>query len=152
MHCASCGAVLPDNALFCPGCGQRITVQRRTAVVTPPRTPPPHTIPRDELAAALAARRELGERLEPQVVEAFLDRIERAIDARVDARLDERLRPARPGGREGEDGALPVAICSIVIGVPLTLLGALVGGLPVMIGVGATVALVNAAYAARART
>ena len=41
-------------------------------------------IPRDDLIAAARARRELGDELEPAVVEAFLDRVERAIDARVD--------------------------------------------------------------------
>ena len=45
---------------------------------------------RDELEAALRARRELDRELEPYVIDAFLDRVERNIDARVDARLQTR--------------------------------------------------------------
>ena len=45
---------------------------------------------RDELEAALRARHELDRELEPHVIDAFLDRVERNIDARVDARLQAR--------------------------------------------------------------
>ena len=45
---------------------------------------------RDELEVALRARRELDRELEPHVIDAFLDRVERNIDARVDARLQAR--------------------------------------------------------------
>ena len=45
---------------------------------------------RDELEAAMRARRELDRELEPHVIDAFLDRVERNIDARVDARLQAR--------------------------------------------------------------
>jgi hypothetical protein len=38
---------------------------------------------REELNTALAARRELGEELEPAVVDAFVERIEKRIDKRV---------------------------------------------------------------------
>ena len=38
---------------------------------------------REELNTALAARRELGEELEPAVVDAFVERIEQRIDKRV---------------------------------------------------------------------
>jgi hypothetical protein len=41
----------------------------------------------DELAAAIEARRELGDRMEPHVVESFVSRIETTIDKRVDQRL-----------------------------------------------------------------
>jgi hypothetical protein len=45
---------------------------------------------RDELEATLRARGELGRDREPDVIDAFLDRVERNIDARVDARLQAR--------------------------------------------------------------
>jgi hypothetical protein len=38
---------------------------------------------RDELTAALSARRELGEALEPEVIDAFLARVERTAAART---------------------------------------------------------------------
>ena len=40
---------------------------------------------REELNTALAARRELGEELEPAVIDAFVERIEKRIEQRVDA-------------------------------------------------------------------
>ncbi|MFN8557302.1 MAG: hypothetical protein U0531_08115 [Dehalococcoidia bacterium] len=52
---------------------------------------PPDTATRDDLRAALRARGELGPELEAEVVEAFLARVERAMDERVDARVRERL-------------------------------------------------------------
>ena len=55
---------------------------------------------RDELEAALRARRELDRDLEPHVIDAFLDRVEHNIDARVDARLQAR-------GEVGVDRAKP---------------------------------------------
>jgi hypothetical protein len=36
-------------------------------------------VPRDELRAALAARKELGEEMEPALVDAFVERIERQL-------------------------------------------------------------------------
>jgi AcrR family transcriptional regulator len=41
----------------------------------------------EELAAAIEARRELGDRMEPHVVESFMSRIEGSIERRVDERL-----------------------------------------------------------------
>ena len=58
-------------------------------------------IPRDELRAALHARSELDRELEPHVIETFLDRVERTIDARVDARIEARVRAYAPDRRRG---------------------------------------------------
>jgi CHASE3 domain sensor protein len=60
-------------------------------------------VQREDLSAAVGARRELGSDSEREVVEAFLDRIGTAIDARVDQRLAEQNAMKR---RNGE----PVAI------------------------------------------
>jgi hypothetical protein len=43
-------------------------------------------VQRDELAAAIEARRELGSELEPQVIGAFVERIEERIDRRLASR------------------------------------------------------------------
>ena len=43
-----------------------------------------HAISREEVDAAIAARRELGDELEPAVVDAFVERIEQRIAARHD--------------------------------------------------------------------
>jgi hypothetical protein len=73
---------------------------------------------RDDLAATVAARRELGDENEREQIEAFLDRIGAAIDARVDARLerDERRRPAPSTSR----GSVPLALGSMGIGIAVT--------------------------------
>ena len=78
---------------------------------------------RDDLAAALRARRELDRELEPHVIDAFLDRVERSIDARVDARLQargevavERAKPAQGSSR----ATLTLALGSMFMGVLAT--------------------------------
>jgi hypothetical protein len=70
----------------------------------------------EELAAALAARQELGSRMEPHVVESFVERIERSIDKRVDERLAERgTTPARTHG-----ASRSIVFWSLVFGVGAT--------------------------------
>ena|ERR671934_557367 len=72
-------------------------------------------LPRDELQAAVEARRELGREREPEVIDAFLDRVEREIDARVDARL------GRQRGGAGTDwGFVVLAVSSLGIGIAVT--------------------------------
>jgi CRP-like cAMP-binding protein len=77
-------------------------------------------IPRDELQAAFNARGELGRDLEPEVIEAFLDRIERTIDARVDARVEARL---QAGATKPRAAAPPARVGAIVLGIATTALG-----------------------------
>jgi hypothetical protein len=77
---------------------------------------------RDDLAATVAARRELGDDSEREVVEAFLDRVGSAIDARVDQRLAER--EGRPGPNaarsQGRGGGIALALGSMGIGIAVT--------------------------------
>jgi hypothetical protein len=76
-------------------------------------------LPREELEAAVAARRELGRERERDVIDSFLDRIEREIDARVDERLARRGGPpARHGGSDW--GFVLLAISSLGIGIAVT--------------------------------
>ena len=77
-------------------------------------------LPRDELGAAIAARRELGRAHEPEVVDSFLARIEKQIDARVDQRVAQsRYAPQRRGG--GPDWAAAIlGIASLGIGIGAT--------------------------------
>lgn len=151
MDCASCGTLLPDSALFCPGCGRRLT-ERRPAVAARTRaTPLPaqRTIPREEVQAALAARQELGERMEPEIIDAFLDRIERAIDTRVEARLRGR-QESRPQGTDV--GGVWLALGSFGLGIPLTAIAANMAGLLGLIVVWAGIAAVNLAYHQQRKT
>jgi hypothetical protein len=65
---------------------------------------------RSELESTLAARRELGAELEPQLVESFLDRVEQ--------HLEERSRTQAPAPRDrGQE--LGLAIVSLVLSIPL---------------------------------
>jgi hypothetical protein len=76
-------------------------------------------LPRDELEAAVEARRELGRERERDVIDSFLDRVEKEIDARVDERLARRGGlPARRGGSDW--GAVALALCSLGIGIAVT--------------------------------
>jgi hypothetical protein len=77
-------------------------------------------LPRDELEAAVAARKELGREHEPELVDAFLARIEKQIDARVDDKLTQsRYAPQRRGG--GPDWAAAIlGIASLGIGIGAT--------------------------------
>lgn len=148
MYCASCGAEFNDRAVFCPGCGQRITIQRRTPAAAgarraaandwetngagygrPSAAPPPAApaVSADELRATIGARAELGERMEPELIDAFIGRIERRIDERVESRLRGRM-PVAPGrrGRHGQTQNLTGRLAATLgLGIPLT---AIAGG------------------------
>ncbi len=54
-------------------------------------------VPRDELKAALAARRELGEEYESALVESFMEKIDQAVEARVQAQLAQAQSAGMPG-------------------------------------------------------
>jgi hypothetical protein len=77
-------------------------------------------LPRDELEAAVAARRELGREREPELVDSFLAKIETQIDARVDDKLArDRYAPQRRG--HGPDWAAALlGISSLGIGIGAT--------------------------------
>jgi hypothetical protein len=78
-------------------------------------------VQREEVAAAIAARTELGDRLEPEVLDTFLDRIEAAVINRVDAQVDARLRGRGVRTKQQKDNpGLPVAICSLIFGIPIS--------------------------------
>ena len=71
-------------------------------------------ITREDVTSAVGARRELGEEMEPAVVDAFLDKVDRAIEARA----AEEARRRHGGGDDGTSFAL--AIISLGIGIPIT--------------------------------
>jgi hypothetical protein len=85
-------------------------------------------ISREDVASTIGARRELGEELEPAVVDAFLDKVERAIDAQVEAKLAEsRQRRLSSGGMDA-DKRLALSIVSLGTGIPITAIAAEQGG------------------------
>jgi hypothetical protein len=139
MQCQICESLVSERALFCEVCGHRVrrapqpepaplrSVAPARPVATqswpaaaPAPAPPPPIATREEVAAAVAARAELGDRLEPEVLDTFLDRIEAAVVTRVDAQVDARLRGRGIRTRRKENPGLPVAICSLIFGIPIT--------------------------------
>jgi hypothetical protein len=102
-------------------------------------------ITRDDVASTVGARRELGDEMEPAVVEAFLDRVERAIDARVTE--------SRPAARSesGAGSSIALSIASLVTGIPITAIAAEAGGVIGIIVAWAGIVGVNLAHARQRR-
>ncbi len=110
---------------------------------------PTPDLPRDDIQAALEARRELGPEMEPAVVDAFVERMERAIEARVDARLAQSgARPA--ASRDVRGGSeLTLAIVSLGVAIPLTAISAATAGFFAVLVVWLGLVGINWAYSQR---
>jgi hypothetical protein len=93
----------------------------------------------EEVASALAARRELGPEYEDAVVDAFVDKVER--------RLEERMTKA-PARREPPAAVVPLG--SLGLAIPLLGVAGGTTGLAGVIAVCVALVLVNFAYAAYA--
>jgi VIT1/CCC1 family predicted Fe2+/Mn2+ transporter len=80
---------------------------------------------RDDLTAAVGARRELGPDYEDAVLDSFLARLDRQMQERVDATVAERLssgeRPAAGAAAPARrDPGLTLGIVSVIAGIPVT--------------------------------
>jgi uncharacterized membrane protein len=98
---------------------------------------------RDELAAALAVRHELGREYEPEVLDGIADRIERVIETRVVAKLSEQ--------NARQSGTMKVAIGSIIASLPLTGIAGDQAGFAGMALAWAGLAAINLAHAFASR-
>ena len=74
---------------------------------------------RDDVSSMIGARRELGEEMEPAVVDAFLERVEAAIEAQAAER-----RPKARGSVPESGERLALAIVSLGTGIPITAIAA----------------------------
>jgi Flp pilus assembly protein TadB len=90
---------------------------------------------RRELQATLSARQELGTADDPELIDAFLRRLDQAIDARIDEHLVQR--PPPPSVR-----ANPAWILAIALGLAIPLV-AIAGGIAGAVGIVAVLALVG---------
>jgi hypothetical protein len=99
---------------------------------------------RHELEATLAAREEVGEELEPQLVDRFADRMEAEIDRRAGEKAV-RQRPRSPG----HHGApmIPLALGSLGLAIPLMGIAGGTAGLGGIVVVCIAIVLVNAFWA-----
>ncbi|MFC4531730.1 hypothetical protein [Sphaerisporangium dianthi] len=95
---------------------------------------------RDEVAAAMAARRELGSQYELEVAESLVDRVNAVIDARL---------AQSPARRHGPDWAqMSLGLGSLAMSIPLTALVVRQPGSTVpLLLVFALIAAVNLGYA-----
>jgi hypothetical protein len=78
----------------------------------------------EEVRAAAETHQELGPDYQAAVIESFIDKVGKEIDARVDARLamseSWAQAPARRQRSFGKDKPFSLAVLSLIIGVPIT--------------------------------
>lgn len=111
----------------------------------------PNEDERQELDAAVGARRELGPVYEDAVLESFLAKIDRSIESRVDARLDARRHEGAPPPVRSGDHQLVLGIVSLGTGIPITAIAGGIGHLGGIVAAWLGIAAVNAAYSATTR-
>ena len=77
--------------------------------------------PPEDVRAAAEAHRELAPVYQDALIESFLDKISREIEARVDARIAQQQAGQPPGAR-GPSGPNPltVALTSLALGIPFS--------------------------------
>ena len=97
---------------------------------------------REEAEATLAARAEVGQELEPQLVDRFADRVEQEIDRRA-RELAAQRRPAHNAPM------IPLALGSLGIAIPLLGIAGGTAGLAGVIAVCIAIVLVNLLWATR---
>jgi hypothetical protein len=106
----------------------------------------------EEIRAAAETHTELGPAYQDAVIESFLDKVGREIDARVDARLAQQqavLPSARD--RRGHPGSpMALAIISMTLGIPLSAIALAVGthpaGIVGLLVVWIAITAINIAY------
>ena len=108
---------------------------------------PQNRTTREDVDSLVEARRELGEDMEPAVIDAFLDRVEAAAEARAAAQK----RPDPPSWNDGRGEQLALSIISLGTGIPITAIAAEQGGVVGMLVVWAGIVGVNFSFARRNR-
>jgi hypothetical protein len=92
------------------------------------------TIPREEIQAAIEARKELGAEMEPAVIDAFVERIERRLDLRS-GESEQSLKRKREHQKEMVLGAMGISV-------PLFAIAAIFTGLAGVVAVCAALAVI----------
>ena len=96
-------------------------------------------VSKEELRSVLAARTELGEEMEPAVVDAFV--------ARIEARLADRDQESAQALKLRRDHQKEMVLGSMAISIPLLAIAAIFTGLPGVIAVCAALAVIAVASA-----
>ncbi|HEY9243767.1 MAG TPA: hypothetical protein VIP48_17420 [Streptosporangiaceae bacterium] len=106
----------------------------------------------EEVRAAAAIHKELGPDYQEAVIESFLDKVGREIDARVDARLAQQqvAPPPEQHGRGHSGSPMTLAIVSMALGIPLSAIAVSAGahpvGLPGLLVIWLVIGVINVAY------
>jgi hypothetical protein len=106
----------------------------------------------EEIRAAAETHHELGPGYRDAVIDSFLDKVGREIDARVDARLAQQQAAQPPArDRHGHSGSpMALAITSMVLGIPISAIAVAAGKNPAgalgLIVVWIAIAVINIAY------
>ncbi|TDD92520.1 hypothetical protein E1293_00625 [Actinomadura darangshiensis] len=109
-------------------------------------------LPREDLTAAMAARRELGPDYDDAFIETVVDRIQESLDARTAAAPRPWPRRApEPRSRGEGDHSLAMAVLSLLAAIPLSAIGVVNAGLPGLLFVIVGIVLVNFTYTFRPR-
>jgi hypothetical protein len=99
----------------------------------------------EEIRAAAETHRELGPDYQSAVIESFLDKVGREIDARVDERMAIARQAAPARGR----APMALAIVSISLAIPLSAIALAVGssgGLTALVVIWIAITAINLAY------
>ena len=83
----------------------------------------------EEIRAAAEVHRELGPAYQDAVLESFMDKVDREIDARVGARLaSQRAAPSPVVSQRGLPGSpMTLAITSLALGIPFSAIAVATG-------------------------
>ena len=105
-----------------------------------------------EIRAAAETHNELGPAYQDAVIESFLDKVGREIDARVDARLAQHPTAQPPArDRRGHSGSpMTLAIVSMALGIPISAIAVAAGTHPAgfmgLLTVWIAITAINIAY------
>ena len=114
----------------------------------------------EEIRAAAETHHELGPGYQDAVIESFLAKVGREIDARVDTRLAQQQSAPSAGYRRGHSGSpMALAITSMALGIPISAIAVAAGMHPagfmgllvVWIAIAIINIVYNVSYAARLR-
>ena len=109
-----------------------------------------------ELRAAAETHRELGPEYRDALIESFVERVGREIDAKVDARLTQAgVRPPAQPGQPKPFSVMTLALGSMALGIPLSAIAVAAGTHPAgffgLLVVWIAIAAINLGYASRLR-
>jgi hypothetical protein len=107
-------------------------------------------IPREEIAAAVSARSEVGREYDDAFVESIVTKVNETIDARLGPLQQAAPTQQRADAASGERRvAVTIAIFSLSVSIPLTAIVLANGDMPSLLIVWLGIALVNLAVAIR---